>query len=165
MNVIALTNSCNFVLVSDCDFKRLSKHHWFQDAGYARSTKKINGKNFRMQQLIKRGENVHHRNENPLDNRRENLVGLTKGAHYAFHCAGEKNAAKRPEIKSKMIASAIGKHVGEKNAQHKLTAEQVLAIRAQYATSLWTLKQLGKKYGVAFTTIHWIVSGKHWRNI
>jgi hypothetical protein len=165
MNVIALTNSCNFVLVSNQDWKRLSKYHWCQDEGRARMTTKINGKHLRMHQLIRKGEVIHHRNEDGLDNRRENLKATNQGWHYHHHCSGEKNAAKRPEIRALMSAVAMGKHVGEKNAAHKLTAEQVSAVRAQYATGLWTLKQLGAKYKVCYTTIHWIVSGKHWKEV
>ena len=64
-----------------------------------------------------------------------------------------------------MSIAAIGKHNGEKNPACKLSSEQVIAIRAQYATGGYTLKALGKQYGVAFTTIHWIVSGKHWKEV
>ena len=52
---------------------------------------------------------------------------------------------------------------GEKNANAKLTAEQVLAIRANLENK--TQKELGKEYGVVQGIISAIVNRKRWAHI
>ena len=162
MKKIPLKNSTLFALIDDCDYSKVSAYAWRLDDGWARTS--INRKSVGMHRLIIcKGEVVHHINENRLDNRRCNLNPMNRGAHYAHHCSGEKNAAKRPEVRRAMSAAAIGKHEGEKNYQHVLTEEQVREIRAKYVPRKYTLKRLAEEFGVCFTTIHWIISGGHWK--
>jgi len=47
----------------------------------------------------------------------------------------------------------------------KLTDKKVLAIRDEYAAGRTTLKELGIKYGVHFTTIQLIVKRKKWKHL
>ena len=47
----------------------------------------------------------------------------------------------------------------------KLTRDDVLWIRDAYAQGCWTLKELGKLYGVSGAHVHCIVSRKTWKNV
>jgi hypothetical protein len=51
---------------------------------------------------------------------------------------------------------------GESNSQAKLTAKDVLRIRARYADGVWQ-KVLAKEYGVSIVLIQKIVSGRMWK--
>lgn len=51
---------------------------------------------------------------------------------------------------------------GEQHPHHKLTAGEVLTIRASYIPGLITLADLAKCYGVSKQTISVILSGKSW---
>ena len=53
---------------------------------------------------------------------------------------------------------------GENNNSAKLTYENVHEIR-KLRKAGWKLKDLAKKFSVCVTTIHWITSGKHWKNV
>lgn len=52
---------------------------------------------------------------------------------------------------------------GERNGRTKLTAIQVAEIRAIYTAGGVTPRVLGERYGVAQTTIRYIVAGETWR--
>ena len=52
---------------------------------------------------------------------------------------------------------------GEQAGSAKLTAEQVRAIRREYASGIVTQAALGKRYGVSQPSISLIISKKHWR--
>ena len=54
---------------------------------------------------------------------------------------------------------------GESNAQSKLTADDVLSIRATYATGEWTQKELAAIYSVWQPCISKIVLGQRWQHI
>lgn len=54
---------------------------------------------------------------------------------------------------------------GKEHPLSKLTATQVLEIRAKYIPRKYTLKQLAKEYGVAITNISSIVLRKTWKHI
>lgn len=51
---------------------------------------------------------------------------------------------------------------GEQHPLRKLSAEDVLAIRANYVPGLVTLAELGEQYGVSIQTISTIVQNKTW---
>lgn len=55
--------------------------------------------------------------------------------------------------------------LGENNIMAKLTAEQVLAIRAEYAAGNHDRKQLGAKYDVSHMAIYRIIKGYTWRHL
>jgi hypothetical protein len=46
-----------------------------------------------------------------------------------------------------------------------LTAREVVAIRAAYATGDWTMQALGRIYGVAVPTIHNVVHRVTWKHV
>ena len=54
---------------------------------------------------------------------------------------------------------------GEDNNSAKLTNHQVRKIRRLYKTGKYTQKRLGRKYGVASSTIGQITSGRKWRSV
>ena len=54
---------------------------------------------------------------------------------------------------------------GELNRLSKLTDDQVLSIRKEYATGQFTQSELGRKYGVVVQNINNIVSNKTWKHI
>jgi hypothetical protein len=54
---------------------------------------------------------------------------------------------------------------GERTNSARLTAEQVIEIRARYSSGGVTLTALGAEYGVTFQQIHKIVRGKDWRHL
>lgn len=55
--------------------------------------------------------------------------------------------------------------VGEAQGLHKLTADQVKDIRAEYATGSTSYRKLAEKYGVSHTVIRYVVVGKTWQSV
>ena len=84
---------------------------------------------------------VNHKNGDKTDNRLVNLEVVTRK---------ENEAHKWDVLKT-----------GARNGA-KLTSAQVAEIRELRKQGL-TLKAIAARYGVAFTTIHWIVSGGTWK--
>ncbi len=78
--------------------------------------------------------------------------------------SGKKNARyglrMSSDLKKKISKSRLGKCLGENNAAAKLTMEQVATIRA----SVLSGTQLALQYGVCYSTIRRILSGKNWKN-
>jgi hypothetical protein len=54
---------------------------------------------------------------------------------------------------------------GSKHHQSRLTEEEVRDIRRRYATERLTYKKLAAQYGVGWTTIQKIISGKTWTHV
>lgn len=52
---------------------------------------------------------------------------------------------------------------GERSPRAKVTAQQVLDIRANYALCRVTLKVLAARYGLSIAQVHNITSGKQWK--
>jgi hypothetical protein len=53
---------------------------------------------------------------------------------------------------------------GERNHWAKLTLTQVRAIRIQYASGQWTLRQLAEEHGTSTPNVHSIVKGRSWKH-
>ena len=51
---------------------------------------------------------------------------------------------------------------GEKNGSAKLKKSQIQEIKKIYQTGNFTLKEVGKMFGVTYATISYIVNGKTW---
>lgn len=79
MKAIELTQG-KYAVIDDEDFERVSGHKWRFDGRYAvthyQESTKSPRKNLRLHRfilMVKRGESIDHINNDPLDNRRENL--------------------------------------------------------------------------------------------
>jgi hypothetical protein len=118
------------------------------------------GKQWRVHRLIlniPHGDlkDVHHINENKLDCRIENLLVFpNRSAHRHYHMTGSKNINFGGKYNFK----------GENNNTAKLTADQIIEIRVKRVQGS-TLKELGIEYGVCFTAIEKICTGKNWKHI
>lgn len=86
--------------------------------------------------LVEPGDEVHHVNRTPDDDRIENLRKLTPSAHHAEH---------RAERRERM---------------RKLTQEQAAEIRARFAAGGVSKCQLGRDYGVSASQIRRIIQGR-----
>jgi len=53
--------------------------------------------------------------------------------------------------------------VGSLNHKARLIEDEVREIRGKYATGKYTQKELGRDYGVCYTTIGMIVRGERWK--
>ncbi len=65
------------------------------------------------------------------------------------------------------VADRFERHrcaAGERHPKAKLTADQVVQIRALYVPRIYTLAKLAKQFGMSLTAITDIVSGKHWKS-
>lgn len=84
--LVALIDQVDFDLVNQYTWRAVKYHRSY----YARGTLKANHKNrsCSMHRLIsktKAGDVCHHRNRDTLDNRRCNLVNMTKNDHKFLH--------------------------------------------------------------------------------
>jgi len=96
-------------------------------------------------------EQVNHKNAVRNDNRAENLEWVTN----------EEN-----QIHAKKMKLRIGIK-GSKNNKSKLNEAQVKEIKKELAKGYYIgqLKELGEKYGVGKSTIHWIKKGVTWTHV
>jgi hypothetical protein len=94
------------------------------------------------------GKEVNHKDTNKHNNRWDNLEYLTPSENQLH--------ARR------MGVGAVGERV---TAFVKLTAKEVLQIRAKYKTGLYTHEVLGKMYDVTRTTVTYILQGKTWKHL
>lgn len=134
---------------------RILKSH--KTNGYPRVRLTLNGvqKDFSVHRLLLTAfrrdplpdEQGSHLNGIRHDNRLENLQWESKVA----------NNARR--IEHGTLAC------GEKHGAAKLTADQVIAIRAEYVPRVVTQEFLSKKYGIHRSMIGYIVNGKKWRRL
>jgi hypothetical protein len=79
-----------YAIVENRDYDRISRYRWYKNKdGYA-VTKDYSGERVSMHRLVKglkyvKGYHVHHKNHNPLDNRRKNLMRTSAKRHYQIH--------------------------------------------------------------------------------
>ena len=91
---------------------------------------------------------VNHKDGNKLNNAAYNLEWMT---------FGENNTHSHQN----------GTHdvVGESNGRAKLTVEQVVAIREEYATGKTSYPKLARKYGVGWSQISRIINKQQWSHL
>lgn len=125
--------------------------------------------------VVKKGEIIHHINENRIDDRIDNYLKLSRSEHNIIHKTGKS----RSEITKKKISlanlgnkSRLGKphfintknkisvkNRGDGNGMSKLTGEIVLEIRNSYLSG----KELSRKYNISQSQISGIRNKKFWR--
>ena len=77
------------ICIVDADmYDELMGYYWYINAGYVWTS--IKGKAYKIDKIILgadhiAGYDVHHRNENKLDNRRFNFIQLPNYIHGSFH--------------------------------------------------------------------------------
>ena len=93
------------------------------------------------------GMTINHKNGVKTDNRVENLEYVTpsENSKHSFTTGAQCNK-------------------GEKNSQHKLNDEAVRDIRRR-GISTEAKKALAKEYGVSYSNIYYVVSGKLWSHV
>lgn len=107
-------------------------------------------------------EIVHHINENPMDNRLENLKVMTISAHKSLHWKLKSHAEKEHHL-NRLNGGPVGR-IGEANPAAKLTEKLVLKIRKFYANGQ-EMKNLAMKFNVGRRTIYAIVMKETWNHI
>lgn len=125
--------------------------------------------------VVKKGEIIHHINENRIDDRVDNYLKLSRSEHNIIHNTGKS----RTEITRKKISlanlgnkSRLGKphfintknkisikNRGDGNGMSKLTSKIVLEIRNSYLSG----KKLSKKYNISPSQISSIKNKRYWR--
>jgi hypothetical protein len=94
---IPLSNSTKFILVDEDDYEELNKYTWrLNKSGYAYREIKIHREVIGLEDSDERLS--HHKNENKLDNRKENLDVVTKVEHTIIHNksrSGKRNKGKK----------------------------------------------------------------------
>jgi uracil-DNA glycosylase family 4 len=98
-------------------------------------------------------ENVHHRNENKLDNRPENLVGMSKKAHHELHGAEtplELREFRSRKMKAQHAAGVMPDQVGEANGHWLgLSRDEVLGY---LEANRWSVTLAARAAGRDFDT-------------
>ena len=90
---------------------------------------------------------IHHKNNDPKDNRADNLEYCTRATNNFY--------ARRDGLWKS--------HSGEANGRSKLSELNVRSIRRLYINGLWSHQQLAKKFGVTKATIGKILRGSSWK--
>lgn len=84
---------------------------------------------------------------------KENMQDAIKKGRFVFVRGGDSHGVVPPRLR------------GIESPMHKLTDEQVLNIRKEFATGSPTVRGLGKRYGVSGSTIGAIVRGRTWTHL
>ncbi len=65
----------------------------------------------------------------------------------------------------RVIPIKVNPAKGERNASAKLTEARVRAIRKSYDAGGRSYKEIGREHGVHLTTVHLVVTRKHWSHV
>ena len=109
---------------------------------------------------LKKGECIHHIDENSSNNILDNFKLMTNFEHGKLHMSGEKHpnyGKKFPEISKRMS--------GENHPRAVLTEQKVIKIRELINEGNLTLTEIAKMFGVYRTTISDIKHGRTWKHI
>ena len=133
--------------------------------GYCRFTWNINGKqiNIKIHRIIwtfvkgaiPEENDIHHKDENPLNNKIENLELKPHNKHIKEHMKNISN-----ETRQKMSEA----QQGEKHHNHKLSKDQIIEIRRRYAEGNISQNKLAEEYGVKQCQIWRIINYKRWKH-
>lgn len=108
------------------------------------------------------GHVVAHKCDNPACYNPDHLFACTQAENLAdMRAKGRAATGARHGTKTRPERTARGERV----ASAKLTAKQVMAIRAEYAAPDVSLAGIAKRYGIAFQTVHKIVKRHAWKHL
>ena len=142
-----------YAIVDNEDISRLQKYHWVASKttyGKYRAEACIEGKSVRMHRYITNapfGQDVHHIDSNPLNNKKDNLICCSHSAHFKM------DGKHKPPHGS-----------GEENSFAKFTNQQVYDIIKMYKTGLYTQQQIADIHGVHRGTIKNILLKRTYKN-
>lgn len=147
-------------VISLGDWPRVSRHRWYAFVDKRSASKWYAASNVRqadgswMKLLLHRfimavpsGMDCHHRNNDGLDNRRENIERLTKSEHMSLTHIGHERSR------------------GENNSQSKLTRKQVLGMRILHASGHATISQMADWAKVPYRTVYRAVNNRSWQHL
>ena len=102
---------------------------------------------------LKKGEVVHHKDRNKINNSFDNFKMMTNGDHIRLHNTGENNPNYGKDFS------------GENGPNSKLKKDDVIEIRVDLNEGILTQREIGLKFGVHQITISQIKTGKTWKHI
>jgi hypothetical protein len=105
---------------------------------------------------LSRFEVVHHKNEDTLDNKIENLEVMSLGEHTRLHCLGRLPSA---------VLTGANRHPGSSNWKAKLTEGQASAIKIAALAPGASRAEIAKRFGVSGSTVSGIKHGKRWTHV
>lgn len=116
---------------------------------------------------IKKGLVVHHKNENTLDNRRENLELLSIGRHISHHHKGKEKPYVAERNKTEQMrninkGNTYGKALaGNANGRSQVTDEQWLwGIEELFKGTFKTNADLARYFNIQRTQVGYVLKGK-----
>lgn len=127
--------------------KTINEHRYFMERHLGRK--------------LDRYEVVHHRNENPRDNRIENLEIKSLSEHSRDHRIGKPLSE---ETKQKMSKKMAEKYQGEGHPQSKLTEILVREIRARLNVGV-KVRALAIELNLSHTIISQVGRGVRWGHL
>ncbi len=104
-----------------------------------------------LDRMLTSDEDVHHRNENPADNRIANLELMDHGGHSSHHRQANGYKVDLPR--------------GEAHSSAKLSAEDVRFIRATCTGRRGEQKEMADRFGVSRAAVCAVVRGRSWRHL
>lgn len=73
---------------------------------------------YSLSEIFDKNNVIHHKNHCKLDNRLENLELMSKHEHLSLHKRGDKNPAKKPEVRKKLSESKTGRKLSEEHKKN-----------------------------------------------
>ena len=108
-------------------------------------------------------EVVHHINEDTLDNRIENLELKSRSDHTRLHQTAYNIGHKISEETREKLKNAFH-YKGEEHKNSKLTNQIVVEIKEKIKEG-YGIRELGRMYNIAHSTISDIKNNKAWKHI
>jgi hypothetical protein len=97
--------------------------------------------------ILETWEEVHHRNDDPMDDRIDNYKVMHRSIHRMI--TNQKRIRMR----------------GKENANSKVTEEQVLEMRRLYATKEYSHRRLGSMFNLTHSVVGDIISRTTWNHV
>lgn len=105
---------------------------------------------------IKNGYDIHHKNQNKTDNRRQNLDYLTRAEHRKLHMIGNKNSCGKKlsnEHKAKISAVHKGKKLSDEHKAKLIAANKGKKLSDEHKTKLSAAQDKKQVYCVELNKV------------